>query len=448
MIFNFDVFRSFSVHFNAYRRHYLINGVNVLMPAGKKQNNRQFGRDRSNAITEMQPSDGESLSNGRPRRGAHVQQMGQGIDPKHSQMKGAASMEDVLSQQHSDRHNRDSSVSGFTADSNPTRNRAGAVLNPKESARSTLTITLGKSSEANSPESKSSSFFQSFAAKQAQKHTVGRAFNLLDKTQSLFNLGGEAGKKGFAQLQNMRMSDEANSSDKNAGGVRDQLRPFFDPENNQQKLRIEIGKKPIEVQSADDRRQYHSDSHSTTHSQSDEPHFFQAKPMTEEAFLKTDKGKAVQGFAQDLIKYAQERQASATPGSSLPHSASSAQDQRIKSSVKTHKDGSKTQTVEIQKAGKPDMNSLLQLGMLATKGAASVSGMDAKHTAKLNNQMQKLGGLLGTAQKLGVFKNQPKPVKMSIEVQQKAQSQQSQNNDTQTRSRANAVTAKPSQTKS
>jgi|GEM_PF-5798020 len=402
------------------------------MPDEKDKNQRKFARDRANAIFESHGSDQHSVPNGRPRRGAHVTQMGQGIDAKHSQMKGATSMHEIMQQQHAGKPDSHSH-------SQVNRNDDNATGSP----RSAVTITLGKSPNT----SKSSSFFQSFVTKQNQKHTVSRAFSLLDKTQSIFNFGGDAAKKGFAQLQNMRTQNR--QTDDESG--REQLKPFFDPDNNQQKLRIEIAKKHTGVDSDDERRSENTSqlnpnpnisSNSNSNIDNGESFgFFQQKPMTEEAFLKTDKGKAVQGFAKELINFAEKRQQAT--GNSHSATPKSAQEQRIKSTVKTNKDGSKTQTVTIQKAGKPDMNSLLQLGMLATKGAASVSGLDDNQSAKLNNQMQKLGGLLGTAQKLGIFNNQPKPQKLTINVQQKAQQKEQQ---AQSRSRSNAITEAPKPT--
>jgi len=398
------------------------------MPDEKDKNQRKFARDRANAIFESHGNDQNSLLNGRPRRGAHVMQMGQGIDAKHSQMKGATSMHEIMQQQHAGKPDSHSH-------SQVNRNDDNATGSP----RSAVTITLGKSQNTG----KSSSFFQSFVAKQNQKHTVGRAFSLLDKTQSIFNFGGDAAKKGFAQLQNMRTQNR--QTDDESG--REQLKPFFDPDNNQQKLRIEIAKKHTGVDSDDERRSENtSQPNPNTNSNIDNGEsfgFFQQKPMAEEAFLKTDKGKAVQGFAKELINFAEKRQQATGNNRSPSPSPKSAPEQRIKSTVKTNKDGSKAQTVTIQKAGKPDMNSLLQLGMLATKGAASVSGLDDKQSAKLNNQMQKLGGLLGTAQKLGIFNNQPKPQKLTISVQQKAQQKEQQ---AQSRSRSNAITEAPKPT--
>lgn len=401
------------------------------MPDEKDKNQRKFARDRANTIFKSHENNQHSAlsaQNGRPRRGAHVTQMGQGIDAKHSQMNGATSMHEIM-------HRQQGGKPDSHSHSQVNRNDDNATGSP----RSAVTITLGKSLNT----SNSSPFFQSFVAKQNQKHTVGRAFSLLDKTQSIFNFGGDAAKKGFVQLQNMRTQNMQTGDESG----REQLKPFFDPDNNQQKLRIEIAKKHTGVDSDDERRSENtSQPNLNTNSNSNIDNgesfgFFQQKPMTEEAFLKTDKGKAVQGFAKELINFAEKRQQAA--GNKHSPSPKSAQEQRIKSTVKTNKDGSKTQTVTIQKAGKPDMNSLLQLGMLATKGAASVSGLDDKQSAKLNNQMQKLGGLLGTAQKLGIFNNQPKPQKLTINVQQKAQQKEQQ---AQSRSRSNAITEAPKPT--
>lgn len=155
--------------------------------------NNQPSRKRAYAVFEPPGS----KDDGKPKRGVHTAMMGQGVDAKHSQMKGPKTMSEVLAQH----------------------------IGQNQKQRKQISDQIGRVKQGHNKRM------------DGNDTEFKRSVNLLDSHQKTLGKGGQKGMEGLNKLKGAQEAFTA------AKGVRSALAPFFDNADHKQKNTTEEQRK-------------------------------------------------------------------------------------------------------------------------------------------------------------------------------------------------------------
>lgn len=315
-------------------------------------------RKRSNAIFE--PPSGANTAG--PKRGQHEQKMSPGVDAKHSQMQGPKPMSELLAQHLSFTKGQQKHIMG----------EVGRINQNIEQKRK-------HGFKADDPD-------------------VKRATHLMDQHSKLLGLGGKEAKEGMQQLRN------AQDALKSAEEMRSAFKPFFDKpgEEGTEAQRKQAGEAMKSMVGA--LKQFGPKDHLKVNSRT------KIDPKSGEEIADSPAADAMRAFTQSLIKN-KDMLKGIVPDKAGQEAAKNA----IGVKVSEGKDGQKTINLSMQapqqKNPMQGMNALMNLGKLGAQ-AMSSEALGGKNMA---TQMQGLGNLFKTAQRMNLFTG------MSTAMQQRKQ---------------------------
>ncbi len=317
-------------------------------------------RKRSNAIFEAPKSASQSPA---PKRGQHVQKMGPGEDAKHSQMQGPKPMSEVLSEQ--------------------------------------LTFTKGQQkhvmNEVNRIKQKQKQGFK------ADDPDLKRGVNLMEQHSTLLGLGGKAAKEGLGQLRN------AQDALKGAEDMRNAFKPFFDkPAGDKgeetEAQRKQAGEAMKSMVGAI--KKFGPTDHLKINSRT------KTDPDTGEEIADSPAADAMRAFTQSLIKN-KDMLKGIVPDKAGQKAAKNA----IGVKVSEGKDGNKSINFSMQAPqNKNPMQGLSALMNLGKLGSGAMSSEALGGNNKMAKQMQGLGKLFDSAQKMNMFKGLEKRKQPKFEL--------------------------------